>query len=802
MNRDQIRDAILGPLRIFKVQAEESLISRIINDTASNEDVLPRLQHAMQSTWKSWVSQSNLHKPITLKEYEASGGISNSISLYANSIYDVLNDSDKILCECIFKALTERGSENKGLLRSVTVADLAAISKSEISEVRRVINLFRSQDSKLIQVDGAEMKPEAFVHLVHVSLIRSWDRLKLWVEDEAISGQMYKQLAETSSAYLGGKTGLLRPPDLNFALNWKEKQKPNLYWAKRYNPAFERTIVYLTTSYETFQAEEELKRLQATKAQRKVRSLFVVLGSTIIIALGLTILTLFSKTKAEKQRIDAIEQSKEALKKSEKAELISKVAVEDKVRAEYAANLSEKARQEVEEQSKILAEQKVVAELTAQEAIKKTVETEQSYQQLSLQKQNLEKNAIEANIQKTEAEKEKEAAFQKRMITAAQALAVKSTQIQGNKAVKALLSVYAYRFNKIYNVTDIQPDIYNSLLSSAADLGISYRYPLRGHVGAVNALCIYPRSNIIYSTGGDGKIYSWNLQENIPTPKLIANTANRNLSIAISQNGRWLGIGTDIGLIRLIDLTNPANVIELKGHTGAIFSLAFSRDAMQLFSTSSDKKILLWDIASQKNSAIDNDAKLVRALSISPDGRFLAGGADDGRILLWDIKSNQVTSMSSDNPNPIYSLAFNTSGTMLASGDLKGGIKLWNPYSHRLIKNLKSHSARVVDIKFSQTGDFMITSSYDGTAYIFDTKFSSNPPVVIREPSAYIMSALFSVNNQRVILATNKGDNLVSWPSSSEVIVGYVCPKLPRNFTTEEWNTYIGSDIKYEKPCE
>jgi hypothetical protein len=801
MNRDQLRDVILGPLRVFKVQAEESLISRILNDAAISEDVLPRLQHTMHQTWKSWIGQSNWHKPITLKEYEATGGIPNSISSYANTIYESLNDSNKWLCESIFKALTERGSENKGLTRSVTLAELSLICKAEISNVKDVINTFRNQDVKLLQFEEADHKPEGNVNLIHVSLIRLWDRLKAWVEDEAISGQMYKQLSETSAAYLVGKAGLLRPPDLNFALNWKEKQLPNLNWAKRYNPAFERTMVFLSTSNETYQAEEELKKLQDHKAKKKVRSFFMVLGGTLVIAVALIVLSLISKSAAEKQRQIALEQKQEAVSKSEKAEILSKEAVEEKTKAQYAANEAEKMRQQVEDESKVLVVQKQNAELTAQQAVKKTTETEQNFIQLSQQKNEIEKNALQANIQKTVAEKEAEIALRKQMITTAQAVAVKSSQISGNKMLKALLSLHAFHFNDKYGGPEIHPDIFNALLSSAAELGIATQIPLKAHVGAVNALCVSARQNILYSTGSDGKVFAWNLAENSPSPRIIASFTNRNLSIAISQNGRLLAVGSDIGTIRVIDIST-GNIVELKGSVGAVFSLAFSHDAQQLFSTSSDKKILLWDLNSRKSSEIYDEANTVRAITISPDGRFLVAGADDGKLLLWDIKANQMSVLSAENPTPIYSLAFNSSGTLLATGDLKGSIKLWNPYSRKIIKNLKSHFARVVDIKFSQTGDLLATSSYDGTAYIFDTKFPNNPPQIIREPATYIMSAVFSSNNQRIIVATNKNDNIIDWPASCNVIAKSICPRVSRYLSAEEWNTYIGSDIKFEKPCE
>ena len=84
------------------------------------------------------------------------------------------------------------------------------------------------------------------IDISHESLMRVWDRLKGWVEEETNAVQMYLRLSEASSLYQIGKTGLWRPPDLQLALNWKKTQQPSLSWAKKYNPAFEKVMVFLT----------------------------------------------------------------------------------------------------------------------------------------------------------------------------------------------------------------------------------------------------------------------------------------------------------------------------------------------------------------------------------------------------------------------------------------------------------------------------------------------------------------------------------------------------------------------------
>lgn len=803
MSRDQIQQVVLGPLHSANVKIDKTCLAQILNDATISEDVLPQLQHAMKRTWESWSSLNSHDKPISIKEYESIGGIKGSISSHANLIFDDLNEEDKNTCELIFKSLTERGAENKGLGRTCSIQELSGIAKVEVDDIIRILTIFSQKEIGFLETDSSDLRPETFVQLSHVSIMRAWDKLRKWVDDEAISGQMYKQLSKASASYQIGRAGLLQTPDLQFAINWREKQKPTLVWAQRYSPAFERTMVYLRTSLAAFEAEETLKKVQARKAIRKVRSLSIVLGTTAVLAILVTIYAQVLRRNAENQKRLALEQMVEADSKSDKAEKISKEALEDKLHAEIAANDAEKEKLQTLQENDLLSQQKSFAEVTAQEAVKKTSETEKNLVEMSQQKQQIEQSALQASIQKTEAEKEKEETFKKRMLTVSQAIAVKSNQLSNNKTLKALLAVHSYEFNKKYGGFDCHPDIYNALSSSLNDNGIYLRQSLKGHSGSVKALCLNRSTNTLYSTGSDGRVLSWNLNESVVSSHVLLTGGQGNLSLAISQNGHWLAIGSEVGTIQIMDLTNlSTKPIQLKGHQGVVYAIAFSKDGQQLFSSGADKKILLWDISSSSSSVVYNEANTVRALALSPDGKFLAGGADDGRVLVWDIKNNQLIPFGGEDNNPIYTISFNYSGTLLATGDSKGNVKIWNPYSKKLIKSFKSHNARVVDIKFSPNSDLMVSSSYDGTAYIFDTRYLNNPPIVIREPSTWILSVVLSADNKRLILATNKPDFIISVPSQTKFMAEQLCSKITRGLTIDEWNTYIGADLKYEKPCE
>ena len=86
---------------------------------------------------------------------------------------------------------------------------------------------------------GEALEPETVIDISHESLMRVWERLQVWVEEEAASARMYRRLAETAELHAAGQANLWRDPDLQLALDWRDKEQPTPAWAARYHDGFE-----------------------------------------------------------------------------------------------------------------------------------------------------------------------------------------------------------------------------------------------------------------------------------------------------------------------------------------------------------------------------------------------------------------------------------------------------------------------------------------------------------------------------------------------------------------------------------
>jgi uncharacterized RDD family membrane protein YckC/energy-coupling factor transporter ATP-binding protein EcfA2 len=278
MTRDELREAITSPVAVGRGEIAPRLVNRLLNDVGDNPDQLPILQHALMRTWDFWAANHSDTEPIDLRHYEAIGGMSKAMSLQADEAYDELSEErGRFIAKNIFKALTDFGTDPHGIRRPRKLATLSEIvGTGSEEEVKAVIEVFREPSrSFLMPPAPAPLEPEKVIDISHESLMRVWERLRNWAEEEANSARWYRRLAEAAAREKMGKTRLWRDPDLQLALDWQEEQAPTPAWANLYGGDFKLTTAFLERS----RAERDHEQAQAAFERRwsRIRLVFILL---------------------------------------------------------------------------------------------------------------------------------------------------------------------------------------------------------------------------------------------------------------------------------------------------------------------------------------------------------------------------------------------------------------------------------------------------------------------------------------------------------------------------------------------
>jgi len=797
MARENYRAAIEGPVKYAGAQIASDLVESILGDIGDRTDQLPVLQHAMMRTWTHWQAFEEHDRPISKTDYESVGTMSDAMSMHANEAYEELSIRGKEICEMMFKTITEKGADNKGLRHPSGVAIISSIAGCTSEELFEVVEKFRIPSRSFITPrQNVPLGEDSVIDLSHESLMRLWDRLREWVDDEASSVQMYLRLSEASAMYQQGKTSLWRPPDLQLAINWRDQHKPTLTWAERYNPAFERAMVYLRTSEKEYLEEEENKIRLQKRQMKRTRIVAMILGIASIISVGFMLFAFVQQIAADRERMRAEENQKLAEIRKSQADSSAVVAEIRRIEADSSATEARMSAEEAERQRIVAEIQRVIAVKNEVIARTQTLIAEQQTDSATLAK-------IQAQENEKEAIKQREEALRQRMLSIGKAMSIKSLQTGGQKDLQTLLAYQAYLFNKKNNGLGNDADIYAGLYNVAVQYGSTNYKSFKGHNGAITSIAYVPGRKEFYTSGEDGKILKWSLDNEDQTLQIVYSGTDIIEVLAVSPDQSWLACGSGNSSIRMIPLKGNSVGYEMKGHTGKIKSLIFSFDGNYLYSASLDGKVLKWDLAARTNTNVYNGSVQITSIDISSNGNLIAGISTNGNVLVWNPNSN-----SDDWPIPaggvkIKSIRFNPENNVLALGDINGNVELWDTQTRKLISRIQAHSAPVNDIRFNKTLEQMATASNDKTLKIFNTDDFTEPPISFTDNDGFVMVMQFSDDGQLIISGTWTGaNNLLSRPTHVDYLVQDICNIVSRNMTQTEWDTYVGKDIPLENTCQ
>ncbi|MED5284330.1 MAG: GTPase domain-containing protein, partial [Planctomycetota bacterium] len=275
LTRDQRRDAIERPVAVGGGKISRRLINQLLNEVGDDVDQLPVLQHALMRIWDCWEEDHQNDEPIDLRHYEAVGGLTRALSQHADEVFEELGDRHaQLLCERIFKGLTERGSDERGIRRPTPMATLCKIVEGQAEDVRRVLDAFRKVGRTFVMpLEETAIDESTIIDISHESLMRVWGRLRNWVDEESQSARVYRRLAETASLFHDQRAGHYRDPDLSIAWAWREQNSPNRDWADRYAPGFEAAIEFLDESQKVATAEERERELRRQRELEQAQRL-------------------------------------------------------------------------------------------------------------------------------------------------------------------------------------------------------------------------------------------------------------------------------------------------------------------------------------------------------------------------------------------------------------------------------------------------------------------------------------------------------------------------------------------------
>ncbi|MEV0254617.1 DNA-binding protein [Streptomyces sp. NPDC050732] len=270
MGPAELRQAITKPAAARNMIVERALTARLVDELADEPGGLPLLSHALLETWRR-----RSGRVLTLRAYEAAGGVRGAIAQTAEKVYGSFSPERAELARLILLRLITPGEGAQDTRRPVSRAELDFAPEEEVGAV-----VGELVGARLLTVD------DGTVDVAHEALITAWPRLRGWIDEARESLLVHRRLTDAAHAWhdLGREPGAL-------------------YRGTRLDAASEQLAESELTALERdFLAAGRAAR---TTELRRRRGLFATLAVLVVLALVAGVTAWQQNRTSDRRRVEA-----------------------------------------------------------------------------------------------------------------------------------------------------------------------------------------------------------------------------------------------------------------------------------------------------------------------------------------------------------------------------------------------------------------------------------------------------------------------------------------------------------------
>lgn len=869
VKQEDIKRIILSPIsneRSVKelgaeVIMEDDVVKAIVSDLGKNTNELGTLQHTLLRLWNKWSdAEKDTEVPINLKHYKSIGTLKGALSKHAEEAYSDLDTEEKrIICERIFRAMIEKGSKGEYEGRSVSVKEMMEVSQRSLREVRLVIYTFSQQGRLFLNAPPVgEIDEESIITIAHEGLIKRWPRLREWANDETEAAEMYGRLCIAAALYKDGKGSLWVDPELQMGLKWFEpsvhdedfswRLPPHKNWSKRYeneNIDYDSAIQFLENSEEASSKAVKREKEVVVRKEKK-RKIFSWVGFfTILFCLIMAGWALWAAAEAKNQVRLADRARNESLRQQYLAELSKQEADRQEFYAKLSAEKAMQEKSQAEKASLTAMQATRIADARARQAKSAERKAKIKEQEALIAQEDARRQAAAAEAAKALAQKKTEEALEQREIalrikglSLAQSIAVKSWK-EENEDIQGLLAKESYDLNAVNGGKSDDSYIYEAVYKALNKLNETNKaYPDfnrldlapegRNRIGRIRSIKIGKNDSKIYTVGSDGLLLKWNFKtygskgarkDAKNKPEIISSNIAVSRALDMNKDGKLARGGDDSHI--LVSDEEGTVAARLDANQGRrIWDLKYTPNGTGIISVGDDgtggTSINYTNMSGSSSPLIGQTPFKITNIELSSEGKYVAGIGYSSEVWIWNIK-NQRREYLLNNPKSnthATAIAFNPQGRFMAVGYQDGTLMVWdlnevNKNPTYTPEKFLNHSAKIVDVEFSEDGTKLVAGSLDKTATLWiirDLQFKGyndqqefpylGPqfrPIVFEGHSDWVTAVAFSHEGTKVITGTNNG-HLRIWETDMTLYADQICDIVRQNLSNKGWRKYIGTD--------
>lgn len=274
--------------------------------------------------------------------------------------------------------------------------------------------------------------------------------------------------------------------------------------------------------------------------------------------------------------------------------------------------------------------------------------------------------------------------------------------------------------------------------------------------------------------GGAAEV--WNTDDGSFALGLYGRHQGEVTRVAFSPGGETIATGDQSGVVHLWNARSGSYIYGLRRHgcheaaDGArecrIWGIEYSPDSLYIATVGQDRTLVLWDTYTREAlSVLEQGGSVISAAAFTPDSQRIVTSAWDGNARLWDVGNGPAKAVLGRRAPWMTEVAFTPDNKKLAIGSGNEGVlMLFDTADGGWIDTLPYHNNEITHIEFSRDGRWMLTTSYDYSAAVWDMSLADrkeNPEPLVATQAIFhegeVLNGSFSPDATLFVTASMDG---------------------------------------------
>lgn len=242
-----------------------------------------------------------------------------------------------------------------------------------------------------------------------------------------------------------------------------------------------------------------------------------------------------------------------------------------------------------------------------------------------------------------------------------------------------------------------------------------------GHSDCVYTLEQGPKPNEFFSSGGDGVVALWDLND-MDNGRMIVKVPTSIYALCYYAERNVLVVGQNFDGIHLVDLEKKEEVGSINLGTSAIFDIKVVKD--RIFAALANGEVHVLNITTLETIHVIQASEMsARTIAISEQLGHLVIGFSDNFIRIYSLIDFSLIKEIEAHKLSVFTVQYSPDQRYLISGSRDAHLKIWDTKNdYELQESIVAHMFAINHLVFSPDSKHFVTCSMDKSIKVWDAE--------------------------------------------------------------------------------